>query len=83
LTESFFAKAFNEELDGMFQDVNLPESEAWHAMINDLRKTKDEWSTLSKENSWVLFSETWKFINIDFYWNKITQMKFTAGSTSK
>lgn len=43
-------QAFNEELDGMFQDANLPETEAWNAMVEDLRKTKDERNTLTKEN---------------------------------
>ncbi|KAK0206394.1 hypothetical protein DFS33DRAFT_586286 [Desarmillaria ectypa] len=44
-------EAFNEELDGMFNDVNLPEDEAWMAMSNDLRKTKEARNALSKENS--------------------------------
>lgn len=44
-------EAFNEELDGMFNDVNLPEDDAWIAMSNDLRKTKEARNALSKENS--------------------------------
>lgn len=44
-------EAFNEELDGMFNDVNLPEEEAWIAMSIDLRKTKEARNTMSKENS--------------------------------
>ncbi|KAK0468197.1 uncharacterized protein EV420DRAFT_1635453 [Desarmillaria tabescens] len=46
-------EAFNEELDGMFNDVNLPEDEAWIAMSNDLRKTKEARNALSKENSYL------------------------------
>jgi len=42
--------AFNEELDGMFRDANLPETEAWTVMVADLRKTKDNRNTLTKEN---------------------------------
>ncbi|KAF4602112.1 hypothetical protein EYR40_005316 [Pleurotus pulmonarius] len=44
-------EAFNEELDGMYNDVNLPDDEAWTAMVNDLRQTKETRNTLSKENS--------------------------------
>ena len=44
-------QAFNEELDGMFQDANLPQSEAWTAMTADLRHAKNQRNTLSKENS--------------------------------
>lgn len=34
----------------MFQDANLPDSEAWAAMVADLRKTKDGRNALTKEN---------------------------------
>ena len=44
-------QAFNEELDGMFNDVNLPEEAAWIAMTRDLRKAKEERNTLTRENS--------------------------------
>lgn len=44
-------EAFNEELDSMFKDVNLPDDEAWQAMSADLRRTKEARNTLSKENS--------------------------------
>ncbi len=47
----FYVQAFNEELDGMFQDANLPRTEAWDAMVEDLRRTKDDRNALSKENS--------------------------------
>ncbi|KAF8338748.1 uncharacterized protein EI90DRAFT_3038954 [Cantharellus anzutake] len=43
--------AFNEELDGMFQDANLPKTEAWDAMVTDLRKAKDDRNSLAKQNS--------------------------------
>ncbi|KAG8884270.1 hypothetical protein FRB98_002543 [Tulasnella sp. 332] len=43
--------AFNEELDGMFNDAGLPETEAWEVMTQDLRKTKEARNTLARENS--------------------------------
>jgi len=44
-------EAFNEELDGMYNDANLPDDEAWTSMTRDLRQTKEARNTLSKENS--------------------------------
>ncbi|TFK43736.1 hypothetical protein BDQ12DRAFT_752507 [Crucibulum laeve] len=44
-------EAFNEELDGMFNDANLPDDEAWLAMSKDLRQTKESRNALTKENS--------------------------------
>ncbi|KDQ64245.1 hypothetical protein JAAARDRAFT_27871 [Jaapia argillacea MUCL 33604] len=44
-------EAFNEELDGMFNDVNLPEDDAWEAMTTDLRQTKEARNALARENS--------------------------------
>jgi hypothetical protein len=44
-------QAFNEELDGMYNDANLPEDEAWTSMTQDLRKTKEARNALTKENS--------------------------------
>lgn len=44
-------EAFNEELDAMYNDVNLPRDEAWQAMTEDLSKTKESRNTLSEENS--------------------------------
>jgi protein ECT2 len=44
-------KAFNEELDGMYNDLQLPEDEAWEAVTQDLRKTKEAKNQLSLENS--------------------------------
>ncbi len=46
-------EAFNEELDGMYNDANLPEDEAWTAMSRDLQRTKETRNALSKENSYV------------------------------
>jgi hypothetical protein len=46
-----YSQAFNEELDGMFNDANLPEDEAWTSMIQDLQKTKETRNALTKENS--------------------------------
>ena len=44
-------QAFNEELDGMYNDANLPEDEAWSSMTTDLRCTKESRNELTKENS--------------------------------
>lgn len=55
LSSQPFIQAFNEELDGMFRDANLPETEAWTAMVVDLRKTKDDRNTLIKENKCVAY----------------------------
>jgi len=44
-------QAFNEELDGMYNDINLPDDEAWAALTKDLRKTKEDRNALSHENS--------------------------------
>jgi hypothetical protein len=46
-----YPQAFNEELDGMYNDANLPEDEAWTSMAQDLRKTKEARNALTKENS--------------------------------
>ena len=43
-------KAFNEELDGMFRDANLPETEAWAAMTQDLMESKAARNNLKREN---------------------------------
>ncbi|KAG9038527.1 hypothetical protein FRB95_000748 [Tulasnella sp. JGI-2019a] len=43
--------AFNEELDGMFNDAGLPETEAWEALTQDLQQTKDARNNLAKENT--------------------------------
>jgi len=44
-------EAFNEELDGMFNDAHLPDTDAWDAMTRDLRQSKESRNALSKENS--------------------------------
>ncbi|KAG6833910.1 hypothetical protein H0H87_007921 [Tephrocybe sp. NHM501043] len=44
-------EAFNEELDGMYNDLNLPDDEAWIAMSKDLKETKESRNALTKENS--------------------------------
>ena len=46
-----FLQAFNEELDGMYNDANLPDDEAWQALCTDLQKTKESRNNLSRENS--------------------------------
>ncbi|KAJ7283948.1 RhoGEF domain-containing protein [Mycena rebaudengoi] len=44
-------EAFNEELDSMYNDANLPDDEAWVSMSTDLRQTKEVRNALTKENS--------------------------------
>ncbi|KAF8138470.1 hypothetical protein EV363DRAFT_1393920 [Boletus edulis] len=44
-------EAFNEELDAMYDDANLPHEEAWVSMTKDLCQTKESRNALSKENS--------------------------------
>ncbi|KAG9317463.1 hypothetical protein JVU11DRAFT_1665 [Chiua virens] len=44
-------EAFNEELDAMYNDANLPHDEAWESMTHDLCQTKESRNGLSKENS--------------------------------
>ncbi|KAG8792232.1 hypothetical protein FRC17_008628 [Serendipita sp. 399] len=42
--------AFNQELEAMYQDVQLPEDQAWAAMTKDLIAAKQTRNKLSKEN---------------------------------
>jgi protein ECT2 len=35
----------------MFNDANLPETEAWSQLTDDLRRTKDDRNKYAKENS--------------------------------
>ncbi|KAJ7684015.1 hypothetical protein B0H17DRAFT_985586 [Mycena rosella] len=44
-------EAFNEELDSMYNDANLPDDEAFVSMSTDLRTTKEARNALTKENS--------------------------------
>jgi len=37
----------------MFDDAELPETEAWDALTQDLRRAKNDRNTLAKENSYV------------------------------
>lgn len=50
------SQAFNEELDGMYNDANLPEEEAWVAMTSDLRETKKQRAKFENENMWALIA---------------------------
>ncbi|WVW79054.1 hypothetical protein I302_101017 [Kwoniella bestiolae CBS 10118] len=43
-------EAFNTELDGMFNDAQLPETEAFNALQNDLRMTKASRNELDLQN---------------------------------
>lgn len=43
-------QAFNEELDNMYEDIQLPEDQAWAAMTHDLRKAKETRNLFAKEN---------------------------------
>jgi len=44
-------EAFNEELDNMYNDVSLPNDEAWKAVAKDLQNTKESRNNLDRENS--------------------------------
>lgn len=46
----FGVQAFNEELDKMYEDIQLPEDQAWAAMSNDLRTAKETRNRFAKEN---------------------------------
>lgn len=37
----------------MYNDANLPDEEAWDALSQDLRQTKEAKNNLSRENSYV------------------------------
>ena len=37
----------------MFNDMHLPETDAWAAVTRDLRQSKESRNALSKENSYV------------------------------
>jgi protein ECT2 len=43
-------QAFNQELDAMYEDVQLPEDQAWSKMMTDLQTAKKTRNQLSKEN---------------------------------
>lgn len=43
-------EAFNTELDGMFNDAQLPEDEAFQALRNDLQVTKANRNVLQLDN---------------------------------
>ena len=38
----------------MFNDMHLPETDAWAAVTRDLRQSKESRNALSKENSYVI-----------------------------
>jgi hypothetical protein len=48
------AQAFNSELDGMFQDAQLPETDAWRAMEAHVKQAKLERNALKLENMRLL-----------------------------
>lgn len=50
-TYGLIIQAFNEELDAMYDDANLPHDEAWESMTKDLRQTKESRNAMGKENS--------------------------------
>lgn len=47
---TYINQAFNTELDGMFNDAQLPEDEAFQALRNDLQVTKANRNVLQLEN---------------------------------
>jgi len=48
-------EAFNEELDSMYNDAQLPDDEAWTALSTDLQQAKQARNDLSKENAQLKF----------------------------
>lgn len=66
-TSSHFHQAFNEELDGMYNDVNLPDDEAWERLTADLRKTKESRNAINKENSCVPLPKSFLVIALYFH----------------
>ena len=59
LTCDTLVQAFNEELDSMYNDAQLPDEEAWTALTTDLQQTKQARNDLSKENAYVPRYLTW------------------------
>ena len=51
----------------MYNDANLPDDEAWVAMAQDLRETKEARNNLTKENSCVLSSYNTLVLNFNSY----------------
>ena len=51
LTPITSIQAFNEELDSMYNDSQLPDDEAWTALTVDLQQAKQARNNLSKENT--------------------------------
>lgn len=49
-TSQFGVQAFNEELDKMYEDIQLPEDQAWATMADDLRRAKERRNLFAKEN---------------------------------
>ena len=47
-------QAFNEELDGMFSDVSLPEDEAWAAMSRDIIEAKKDRNDAERLSMYVI-----------------------------
>jgi protein ECT2 len=43
-------QAFNEELDGMFNDASLPENEAWAALTRDVTESKKARNEVERTN---------------------------------
>ena len=41
----------------MYNDILLPDDEAWASVTADLRQTKESRNALSKENSYVIFNQ--------------------------
>ena len=62
-------QSFNEELDKVFYEIELPEGEDWDAIAEDLRTTKMERRELERQNKYVyhccFFSD--RLVNDDPY----------------
>ena len=63
----------------MYNDANLPDDEAWVAMAQDLRETKEARNNLTKENSYVFFFPTIHTLVLKTYLVQATEAKAGGG----
>lgn len=63
----------------MYNDANLPDDEAWVAMAQDLRETKEARNSLTKENSCVIFLPTIHSLVLKTYLVQTTEAKAGRG----
>ena len=62
-------QSFNEELDKVFYEIELPEGEDWDAIAEDLRTTKMERRELERQNKYVYHCRLFSKCTVDDYPN--------------